>query len=35
MPALSGLGMAGPDTKGLDIHPVLSGHPQPAFNDGI
>jgi hypothetical protein len=35
MPALSGLGMAGPDTKGPDVHPVLSRHPRRAFNDGI
>jgi hypothetical protein len=35
MPTLLGLGVAGPDTKGLDIHPVRSGHPQRAFNDGI
>ena len=33
MPGLSGLGMAGPDSTRLDIHPVLSGHPQRAFND--
>jgi hypothetical protein len=34
MPAVSGLGIAGPDTKGPDVHPVLSRHPQHAFNYG-
>ena len=30
-----GSGHCRTDTKGLDIHPVLSGHPQRAFNEGV
>jgi hypothetical protein len=30
-----GTGIPGPDTKGLHIHPPLSGHPQRVFNGGI